>query len=546
MGKNKQIPIVGPFYEDKSKNLNAQRCVNLFPVVTIDGGKRPNALYSTPGTEVMYSPSVGGAVVDVVSDFINDENETYVVYAVGNGSVTEYKIAGVSTGAVVADFGAIQPRTSSATAKQTVGLAQNDDYIFMAVPTFNPAVDTTVSDVIFRLEKSNISNLVAGSSNAVITLGTTSTVRPSDVAYMDGYVIINHVPTVAHDSMRGAFFANFANIDLACTSLFHDVDFAKMYYMNDTVIRVYPAGGYLYVFGLKHYEIWYNSGNETFPFEPIKEATKEVGLVHSRAICKYADSIALIGEVGGGKGVYLLNGTQIKKISTPAIDTYLDKYATTVSKSKNNNAVIGFKYYGAYTYQEDGHIFFCFSITDDNDIGTTLIYDQTTDAWHERNTADPIRPGNSYSPIRSGIGVDGRVLLGVKGTSSIYTFDSNKCTDDVIEANTAIERYRITQHISGEDHHVFHNRFRLDIEPTQASNVDANITLSFSDDDGKTWKTVGTKSFSNASYGNISGDKRLEWFRLGRSDDRIYKIWTNANTPVYISGGYADVEMGYR
>jgi hypothetical protein len=363
---------------------------------------------------------------------------------------------------------------------------------------------------------------------------------------MDGYLLINHVPVVAHDPMRGTFYANFVNINLACSVVFHDIDYAKMYYMSDTVMRILPAGGYLYVFGQKHFEVWYNAGNETFPFEPIKEATKEVGLVHPRAICKYADSLMMLGETHGGKGIYLLNGTQIKKVSTPAIDAYLDKYAFSMGQSKNNNASLEIKYYGAYAYAESGHIFFSFRIVDTNGHGTTLVYDQTTDTWHERNCLDTDDTANAIVPITTALGVGGRVLLGVQNTSNIYQYDANKCTDGFDGVETPIERYRVTQHITGQDHHIFHNRFRLDIEPTQANNVDANIWLSHSDNDGKTWVADGHKSFSNIAYGNISGDKRLEWFRLGRSDDRIYKIWTNANTPVYIAGGYADVEIGTR
>ena len=45
-----EIPFVGGSYEGKSKNLNAQVCQNLYPVVDQQGGKSVLGLYNVPGT----------------------------------------------------------------------------------------------------------------------------------------------------------------------------------------------------------------------------------------------------------------------------------------------------------------------------------------------------------------------------------------------------------------------------------------------------------------------------------------------------------------
>ena len=47
-----EIPFVGGAYTGYSKNVNAQECVNLFPVVDKQDAKNVVALYGTPGMEV--------------------------------------------------------------------------------------------------------------------------------------------------------------------------------------------------------------------------------------------------------------------------------------------------------------------------------------------------------------------------------------------------------------------------------------------------------------------------------------------------------------
>ena len=44
-----QIPFVGGAYKTFSKNLNAEECINFFPVMDKTGGKTPAALRGTPG-----------------------------------------------------------------------------------------------------------------------------------------------------------------------------------------------------------------------------------------------------------------------------------------------------------------------------------------------------------------------------------------------------------------------------------------------------------------------------------------------------------------
>ena len=50
-----KIPFVGGAYEGRSKNVNAQVCKNLYPVVNQQGGKEVLSMKHTPGLTVEYN-----------------------------------------------------------------------------------------------------------------------------------------------------------------------------------------------------------------------------------------------------------------------------------------------------------------------------------------------------------------------------------------------------------------------------------------------------------------------------------------------------------
>lgn len=84
-----EIPFVGGAYEGRSKNLNAQKCQNLYPVVDKQEGKKVLALYGTPGLTRLTLPK-NGEVRGLcnVSDF---------AYAVIGNSVYKVTLGGAYT-----------------------------------------------------------------------------------------------------------------------------------------------------------------------------------------------------------------------------------------------------------------------------------------------------------------------------------------------------------------------------------------------------------------------------------------------------------------
>ena len=555
-----KIPFIGGFYEDRSKNLNAQRCVNLYPVQSSESGKGDMALYPTPGSFLEIASNDANASYGFNGPLITDSISLMTVahQDIATASQANYYFRQVRTNTisntlVVTDYGSangvyLYSLTNGSPGTDTLGnifnwdLTQSTDDAVVLITPLNR------NNEAIRANFAYVFNKGAPTTNGLAHWENSSIGYPTSIAYMDGYFIINDNLGYLSGLNKGKFFVS--NIAPTYDTIWwSETSFASFYYRSDNLLKLITSSGYLYLFGKNHYEVWYNSGDPTFPFAPIREATQEIGLAHAQSIVKFGNLIAFIGQKeNSGWGVYLINGLEIKKISTPAIDKKIKDYLFKVNNFFN---ITDLKNYynksknGSYAYEEEGHAFISFTLGDE----IQIVYDLTTNLWHERSTIYGItdRNGISYSGKNYVINNFGD-LLSTNADSSMFFIRWHPST----MGNIIMERYRISPHMSGEDNYLFHKRVRADIEfPTNIS-YDSNanfypyIELSHSDDDAKTWKSDGVKNFSNIAYGNISGDKRVEWFRLGRSDDRLYKVWTNANIPFYLSGLVADVDKGYR
>ena len=74
-----KIPFVGGAYEGRSKNVNAQACKNLYPVVNQQGGKEVLSLQHTPGLTVEIDLRAKNAfvVTDAGGSYFSPSDKDY-------------------------------------------------------------------------------------------------------------------------------------------------------------------------------------------------------------------------------------------------------------------------------------------------------------------------------------------------------------------------------------------------------------------------------------------------------------------------------------
>lgn len=538
MGQTIKFDLIGGFNTEESNAWNMQKSLNWY-VSTSEKGRNNTALLPTAGV-TLHSNLTG---YSFTGPFITDAHSN--VWTVARFETGVSKDFGYSFAKL--DYKGVAPTVYSnytfgntVTAGADLGYNLTQDalnlYLVAAASNIDTTTPETAANIILTADKRDPTNTLA-------RILTPVGIRSSDIAYMDGWIVVNHIPSwgnyKAQDSNLGIFFVGAAQGNTTTIGSKYDY----MYIQTDYVKRIMPNNGYLYLFGDQHYEIWYNTGNQDFPFEPVKEATQGVGLARHWLITQHLDTIYFVGKVRNDSlGVYALKGLELSKVSTQAIDNALrTRFAD--SGSGNN-----WRSCGMFTEVYNNNTFLYLASAG----LTMLVYNLTTGLWHEDENSSTLQVafGDSVAfdepYIRCGLtSIDYGDLDTATSILAMANYQSS-----INLSNGVIARERISPHIASDDPYLYHNRVRIDLQfPTKVpndANIDSNIILYSSDDDGKTWNSHGMKSINRRAYGNVSGDKRLEWFRLGRSEDRVYKLWTNANAQITITGAWLEAESGYR
>lgn len=269
-----QIPFVGGAYHHASPNINAQRCVNLFPVLDPNDGKVTLALLGTPGL-TQFCDSGNGSEVRCLHPF-----GTVLYAVVGSG------VYSVSTGGTATKLGDI----------------------------------TTISGPVYMADNGTQVIIVDGTAYGhYIQTGALNDISDADfpdadwVTFQDGYFIVGIQST-----------GKFAISGLYDVTAWDAVEFATAERKPDNQLRGISNGRELWIFGAESIECYYNSGNADFPFDQVPGAFIADG-------CEAGTPTNIDGTF-----YWLTNLGQVKRnrgyqaevISTPHIHYQFSKYAT--------------------------------------------------------------------------------------------------------------------------------------------------------------------------------------------------------------------------
>jgi len=117
---------------------------------------------------------------------------------------------------------------------------------------------------------------------------------------------------------------------------------------SDTLVNLIADREYLWLFGGRRSEIWYNQGGQFFPFAIQPGAFLEVGLQASASLVQADNSLFWIGQdKRGGLSAWRANGLVPTRVSNHAVEWAWSQYTTV------NDCV-------AYSFQWRGHIFIRF------------------------------------------------------------------------------------------------------------------------------------------------------------------------------------------
>lgn len=457
----KPIPLFGWGVNAYSSYVSRQRRLNCFYEIRNDGDKNQMIVRGTPGV-LMYitlptAPIRGWHVVS---------NTLYVVagltlYSIGiNGVYTA--IGGLN----VASSGNVSMDDNGIQLLIVDGIA---GYVY----TFSPASFAIIIDA-------NFPN------------GATS------VCFLDGRLIVNR------PNSRQFYVSEFYDA-LTWTNVFSLPTYGTKDNNSDLLISVSSLNGILHLHGNQSTEFWQNVGTSPLPFGRVSGATRNEGIAAQYSLAFIDDMQLFLGQslYGGNVEVTLMQGFNMKKVSTEDIDNVIRSFAVWQD-------AIGFGYI------LDGHKMYQLTFPSAD---KSFLYDATTDFWFDLQSGVDL---TGRHIANYGITFNSFTYISDSSTGIIYKLDPNTYTDN----GAPIKRQVTSKHISMAGNRFGIDEVYLDMETgvglQQGQGLHPQIMLQTSKDGGRTfgierWKPIG-------SVGQYKSP-RVMWNRFGASQDFVFQ-WT--------------------
>lgn len=471
------FPFVGPAYQARSSNFDAQQCVNMYVEMSESGSsKSPACLIGTPGMKLWATLDAGAA--RGLHRFTPD-------IAISITGAKVYKIVRSPYSQTV--IGTIVERDSP------VRMADNG---------------TTVM-LVTGFAEGYFIDPVAGTVTQIVD---PSFVGANACGFVGGRLVWNKLGTgqfqytEPYDTTIGAL--NFYTAESS----------------PDNLSNLIVNHSEVWLYGPDSVETWVLTGDNTDPFARIQGAQMETGIDAANSLAKMDNTIFWLGGDSRGRGIVLkaVGYSQAQRVSTHAIEYAISKYAD-ISDAQ------------AWTYQQEGHTFYVLSFPT---ASKTWVLDAATGMWHERafRAVD-----GSYGRVRAccQMAFDGKVIVGDYLAGSLYQLDLDTYSDVGGAAIPRIRACQhLSADLKQQLFHSLQIDMETGVglnAPAQAQNPQA--MLQWSDDGGHTWSNEAWSSMGRIGEYRT----RVRWRRLGRSRDRIFRVVITDPVKVVIIGATAEV-----
>lgn len=458
--------FVGPTYAMPAGSFDAQRCVNMYPIVSESRtSKSVSALRGTPGYETAYTagggPIRGSLVTGQGRAFVVSGNQFYEITA---------------TSAVL--------RGTLTTNTGRVSMAENGVQVL----------------------------IVDGVAGWLLTLDTNSYAQVTDsdfpvsswVSFINGFFI-------AVDDGTNNFYISAIYDGNSWAAL----DFSNVVYSSDNLLAAVPDKGALWMFGEKTVEVFSNTGAAAFPFERIEGAVIETGCAAAATIQKFDNSLAWLGVDEQGRGVvWRTSGYQAVRMSNEAIEALIAK-APDYSESY------------AYVYHEQGHVFYVLQV---NGLNTTLVYDGSTGLWHERTYFDKSVNVEEQHRGRCHLFFNKQNYIGDRVTGAIYRQSLDLFSNDGDEIHRMRVSPHYQDEKNSVPYGSFELDCETGVGLTTGQGSDPQIMLQYSNDGGKTWSNELWRGLGKQGeykrrvrWGRV-GSARDRVYRVRYTDPTFFQI----------------------
>jgi len=361
-----KIPFIGPSYQARSLNADAQCTLNCYVELNNNSPRAPVALYGTPGTvRKLTFPTA-----PVRACF---KEGAYTWWVAGN---VVYRVDRDYQQLALGEIG---------TYTGEIGIASNGGQVLLVDGAHGWLIDVKASTL-------------AAITDPEFPSGVTR------ATYQDSFFLVTGDGT-------GKFYMNEVPNDGA---QWNGLDFASAEGSPDNTIAIISDHRELWLFGELTAEVWSNTGNADFPFQRAGNVFIEHGCAAAGTVAKADNTVFWLGADDKGAGiVWRADGYSPLRISTHAIERAIESYA------RIDDAF-------AFTYQQEGHIFYVLSFPA---AGATWCYDAATQLWHQRAWRNPDNGQLTRWRPSCHVYANGAHLLGDFETGDVYALDLDTYTD---------------------------------------------------------------------------------------------------------------------
>jgi hypothetical protein len=374
--------FIGATYESRSPNLDAEHSINLYPEQVESGtGVNQYGLYSTPGLRLFAN------LDDSPVRAMFSENGR--LFIVAGGSFYEVNSDGswVRYGTVAVDADPAQIVSNGISFGQVAAASGGSGYIF----------DTVANTLTQITDPEFVENA-------------------SMVQYLDGFFIWLDRPNNL-----------FKLSNLGDGLLYDGFDVAQRTFAGDPLNSMVVDHRELWLLGEQRSEIWFNSGAESFPLQPIIGTFIEDGTIAAWSVQQLDNSVFWLQGDERGHGIVMrAQGYTPSRVSNHSMEhgiRQLDDITDAI----------------AYVYQQQGHAFYCLYFPTGLTIPRLSLanhvhwcYDVATGMWHERALWDPDNLEWVPHLSRHHAFAFGKNLVGDRQSGALYEMNLNFFDEEVI------------------------------------------------------------------------------------------------------------------
>ena len=271
----------------------------------------------------------------------------------------------------------------------------------------------------------------------------------------------------------------------------------------DNIVSMIADHGQLILFGEETSEIWQNTGVAGFPFQKTINGVFNQGCAAINSPAKQDQTVFWLAD---DLTVRRLEGLTPVRVSTHGIEQILAGLA-------DPSECIG------QAYSLNGHLMYSMGFNE-----RTLVFDVTTQTWHERQTY-----GQSEWNPRYFANVYDKTVVGDYSSNKIGYFDFD--TYDEWSSTQLMSWTYQPVYASGT--RAFHDKLEIIMETgiglATGQGSDPQIMLEYSDDGGVSYTSLPSKDIGPVGRTDV----RVIWSALGSARQRVYRA--SVSDPVKIT-----------